>query len=242
MPDWKDWKSALAERETREDTRARTSRELLELGTYGYMRKYPEVFDPAAARGRMINRRLGEYCSAEVTALTQQMRRYGELRDQFYGPEATYIRWLIDDKIRQLSAQKEELLGREGFYKQKALPVPDWMQEYMETSMPLEKSEYPYTGEAVGRKGRRGYGKEEKPKASTLRPLGAQAELSPEQMGLMAGYTAWGKAGSPYSYSEGAIRDMADWQRWWEPYTRLSKSLFPKETKLRSRWTTALQR
>ena len=176
-------------------------------------------------------------CNAEVRAIDAQISNYAALRSFATGPEGTYIRWIIGDKISRLIGQREKLLGRESYYKAKPPPVPSWMQEYIEPSTPLEKSQYPYTGEP-----RRGRVAEGKPKASALRPIGAQAELSPEQMGLMAGYQAWGMAGSPYSFSEGAIRDMAEWRRWWEPHTRLSESQFPTKAKLGGRWATALQR
>jgi len=59
---------------------------------------------------------------------------------------------------------------------------------------------------------------------------------------MMAGYTAWGAAGSPRRASVEALTEMADWQKSWQAQARLSESLFPKQVRLRKGWRTAIQR
>ena len=211
--------------------------------------------------------------------LKGQIEDYENLKKQFLGPEATYIRWLIDNKIIDLKNRlfrsmdksselwaKQELYlaardrqaaeaeiqrqiserewasalepGQERTYmppgglerqrqieqargvlaeprsewgEHKAPPVPEWMREYTETSMP------------------RGA-------AFELRPLGAQAQLGSEELGSMAGYLGWTRAGAPTEYSPEAIEKMADWERWWEEYKRQSMKLFPRRVTLGARW------
>jgi hypothetical protein len=162
----------------------------------------------------------------ERELLSEQMS--GQLREK----QAGIVRRLPGLDIRKVPREARERLDKTytGTLEEAEAPeyidmaVPDWMKPYLETSI------------------KAGGTPETEAWASTLRPMGAQAELSPEQMGQMAGYLAWTKAGAPTEYSEEAIKQMADWQRWWEPYVRLSESLFPKTTRLGSRWTRALQR
>lgn len=242
MPDWSDWKSALAERETGAETRARTSRELLSLGTHGYMQRYPEIYDPSwkpedynVKQASEVMARCAFASSMEEIRAAQ--RDLSVLSTQFTGPESTYIRWVINNRINQLHTKAENLRattfgwnqGRTTKFEPEPPPIPDWMREYMEPSMPA--------GEPSRFRDILGRGRE---KAVELRPMGAQAELTPERMGQMAGYQAWGKAGSPTGV--GSIAEMADWRRWWEPYVSLSKSLFPQKTKLGTRRATAEQR
>ena len=183
--------------------------------------------------------------------IRQQIADLQNFKDQFPGPEGTFIRWLIRQKQTELHNQLETEFhglfdaGDPLFLREyEPPPIPDWLAPYVEPSMPYQKSQYPYTDEPVEdkmpwkRRGRDG----EAVETPSLRPLGAQAELTPEQLGLMAGYQAWGRAGSPMRYSGGAIRDMADWQRWWDQYVALSKSLFPKSQKKTAGWQTARQR
>lgn len=311
--------------------------ELRTLGTAGYMRQYPEVFqpgyhwynDPKYGVPTELASEISGYSSQLAGTASQETDLQGQIDDleqlkvRFPGTEATYIRWLIDNEIRQLGMElertrsvsrmatakqmialgeaqqiagqqevtttipgaelpyippsvtgiKEKIHGKlmelpqyqtttqtttpyedlaakgaeqiamgermlaatqagaslESYMTE--APVPSWMAPYLEPSMPLTRAEdlpqQPST---------------EYSKALTLRPLGAQAELLPEQLGQMAGYLAWGKAGSPYMYSERAIQEMADWERWWQPYTTLSKSLFPTQTRLGASWMPAQQR
>ena len=76
----------------------------------------------------------------------------------------------------------------------------------------------------------------------TLIPLGAQERLGAEQQAQLAGFLAYTKAGAPERYSEKALEEMADIERWWRPYQAESMAIFPKQTKLRPRWATARQR
>ncbi|GAI54868.1 unnamed protein product, partial [marine sediment metagenome] len=132
---------------------------------------------------------------------------------------------------RGLYHKKEMLYERAGELYQAPPPTPDWMQEYIEPTVSKETG-----GGFLSRIFK-------KPSVtSTLRPLGAQAELDPDQLEFMAGYQAWRKAGAPTEYSEEAISKMADWRKSWEPHVRESQSLFPTGKKLRTGWATAMQK
>jgi len=114
-------------------------------------------------------------------------------------------------------------------------PVPDWMRQYIDPSVSGER---PTGTERIGR--------DVVPRTATvgegmLAPLGAQADVTPEQMEEMAGYLAWHKAGSPTRYSEESLLKMADWERHWGEHTKLSESLFPARAQLGQRWATARQ-
>jgi len=212
----------------------RTLNEYSTLGRAGYMEKYPEVFDLSLYGGDWRSTPNSVYVNraeAEINDLRGLLR-------QFSGPEATYIRWLINRQIQNKTAERERLSGRKYETRYEEAPMPDWMKDYLETSMPVGVTPPTTTG---GRT-RRGQQQDVSKLASTLRPMGAQAELTPEQMGQMAGYQAWGKSGSPYAYSEEAIMGMADWERWWQPHVRLSQELFPTKAKLGSKWMPASQR
>lgn len=161
------------------------------------------------------------------------------------------MRWLIKDRMVGLQ-RRADRLRREvkdgvqvaprapsGVSSIPEPPIPAWMEEYLERSAPAAVPEY--SAGQLARPSSRGAPPTPEG-AAALRPMGAQAELTPEQMGLMAGYQAWGAAGSPRRYSEEALIEMSDWQKSWDPYTRLSESLFPKQAKLRGDWRTALQR
>jgi len=200
----------------------RTYGELQSLGRAGYMDLYPEVFRKFAA--------------TRAYAPSWEESRIGDLSallGEYSGPEASFIRWLINKRVRELKYKvaRERGITAARPPEYKAAPVPEWMKPYIETTtetMPagrgMARREGPQTRE-VGE----------------LRPLGAQEELTPEQMALMGGYQAWQRAGAPTTYSEEALRGMSDWQRWWDPYVRLSQSLFPKQTKLGARWMPAKQ-
>jgi len=179
----------------------------------------------------------------QITQLNYQMSKQRETNKSLFRQKS-----LTEANIRDLTGQPEKakelryLAGQSAKTEVKPFaatppPVPDWMKEYLETSMPVGVATQPTT-EGRGR----GQQQDVSKLASTLRPMGAQAELSPEQMGQMAGYQAWGKAGSPYGYSEGAITEMADWERWWAPHVRLSQELFPTKAKLGTKWMPASQR
>ena len=116
-------------------------------------------------------------------------------------------------------------------------PMPEWMEEYIDRATPAVKPDY------LPQKARpRSWRPEQTEGAYAVRPLGAQAELDPEQMKLLGAYAAWTGAGAPTKYSEGALTAMSDWQGKWQQQAALSESLFPRQTKLRANWRTALQR
>jgi len=113
-------------------------------------------------------------------------------------------------------------------------PIPDWMQKYIDPSVPLKRS--PLEEKGVG-PSLQAFGYK---RPGALRPFGAQEELTPEEMLFMAGYQAWGKAGAPTGM--GGLTEMADWQKHWQPHVALSQKLFPKQAKLGKRWSVASQR
>ena len=90
-------------------------------------------------------------------------------------------------------------------------PVADWMKTYLESSRQLGKEREGGIRPGI---------------AYQLRPLGAQAKTSLEELGEMKGYHTWGKAGAPLSYEKYAKARESE-ESWWEEYRRLSESLFP---------------
>ncbi len=154
---------------------------------------------------------------------------YGATGQPTWTPSAEYIAQAgTPGQARIDTAKKKLASAMEGFggtYQEKNIPIPDWMVPYLETSINYEAPEGVQQGNAP-----------------TLRPMGAQAELTPTQLGQMAGYEAYTRAGAPSNYSEEALTAMSDWEQWWQPYTTLSQSLFPSKNKLTPRWMPALQR
>ena len=194
----------------------RSYAEYQRLGRGGYIAAHPEVFGQFGPTGTTYGAR--HYASMKMAAL-------GNLMGQFWGPEAAWIRWLIGERISQIGRKFDmEMPERE------PPPVPDWMQEYV---IPQEE---------VIPSGRRGIRRPPQTRTTyQLRPLSAQAKLSPEQQSLMAGFQAWQKAGAPTRYSESAIERMSDIDRWWSPYQMESQAMFPKSP-IKPRWATAVQR
>jgi len=197
------------------------------LGRAGYMDLHPEAFRTFAPRYPLSAQRGWEE--------RQQIEDLREMMYQFQGSEAGLIRWLITKKIQDLEYKIARDVGlteaRPPTYKPP--PIPDWMKPYIETETITEERTSP-----GGRKMRGGVTRE----VGTLRPLGAQEELTSTQQAQMAGYLAWQKAGAPTEYSEWSLRNMSDWQRRWEEYTRQSQALFPKQQSLTTRWRVGEQR
>jgi len=210
---------------SRETVKAATSFQLAELGRTRYMNLYPELFTP---------RPFFPLSSRKGYAEEQEMQDLYGLMGQFTGPESGFIRWLINKKIQDLQYKVGKMRGvteaRPPAYKPP--PVPNWMQQYIQPAKTV-----PVT-ETRGRQRRPVDTKQ----LGTLSSLGAQEELTPQRQAQMAGYLAWQKAGAPTEYSEWSLRNMSDWQRRWEEYTRQSQALFPKQQSLTTRWRTAEQR
>lgn len=213
--------------------------------------------DPAYAGAYAGQKTLQDYYK-ENQLRCEQMREklaaYNSLLNQFYGPESTWIRWLIQkrkDAImkdlsiyeqssmpkgwldRYIGGEMELHTGAEGEFMRKRygeLPaIPDWMREYI---VPVT------TQTEVGQ------GRGTRTKASTtytLRPLGAQEKLSAEQQGLLAGWLAWSKAGFPTKFSTENLMGITDIERYWSPYRMESQAMFSKGTN-KPRWATAFQR
>lgn len=209
----------------------RTLGEYKTLGRTGYMAKYPEVFTLKGVSGTPTSFYIGEI-DAEINDLRYAL-------SQYVGPGYTAMRWLLQKQIDVKWAERERLAGRKANIPIRETPMPDWMRDYLEMSIPGEMSQY---APGLQRAGRGRGTATPSPQTPALRPIGAQAELTPDQMAEMAGYAAWQKAGSPTQYSDWALKAMSDWQGAWQPHVALSESLFPKKAKLRTGWATALQR
>jgi len=176
---------------------------------------------------------LGDYYRENMLKMQQQQEMslmYEDMLRQFGGPEGTWIRMLIKQKMASEGVSfMNKPLG------EKMIPpaIPNWMEPYVITkTVPMELPE--------GRGSRR-RGAETKTTTS-LRPLSAQAELTPDQLNYMAGWLSWQKAGTPTEYSEEAFARMADIERSWTPYRMGSQSMFPGQRKPAQRWATAFQR
>ena len=197
------------------------------LGRTGYMDLYPSWFEPAPFIPLTARKGWKE---------EQKIRDYQGLLAQFTGPESAFIRWLINNKIRDLQYEVARVRGvteaRPPTYTPP--PVPNWMQKYIVPAGEVTEWKSPGTK-------RRGFPTPKKA-VYQLTPLSAQEELTSTQQAQLAGYMAWQKAGAPTAFSESAVRRMAEWPRWWEEYTRLSESLFPKQAQRTTRWRTAEQK
>jgi len=205
------------------------------LGTSAYASLSPEVYEGGGAINVAY---LYQAKEARIKALE-------DLRNSFTGPESTFIKWLLNNMLK---AAKIAPVG-ETFIKPKRTPapIPDWMKAYVEPSIPYQREEiFTAPTTTVRRRGRQLAQSTGMPTGiPSLRPLSAQEELSPERLGYMAGYQAWGKMGGPAklreSTMERTITGLADWERWWPQYIALSQNLFPTKAKLRPRWALASQ-
>jgi len=228
--------------------------ELNTLGVGGYKAKYPEVFGGAGIPPAY-------QWGSSIRALQAEVQGLQELRRQYTGVAGTYLRWMLDNTIRGLSRQLARWQGRTvpRAGGEPEPPMPNWMREYLDQSVPAVE---PPVLDETRRRARGLFGREEQPPTTPmLRPLGAQAELTPAQMELMGGYLGWAKAGSPtkipftptqgtnqygvthgYKPDESGFSAASDWQKHWDAYTRLSQSLFPAQTKLGKNWRTPTQR
>jgi len=204
-----------------EATRQATALQLQRLGRTGYAELYPEVFK--------------EFYPMRTRIPSWQEQKIQDLRwllNQYSGPEGAVIRHLIRNRIADLQYQIDRGRVTEARAPEyEPPPVPEWMKPYIETrTVPVE--------EPI--RGRRREQPETK-EVQVLRPLGAQTELTPEQMGYMAGYQAWLEAGAPTRFQESMLPELSDWQRYWEYYKRQSQALFPKQQRLTPRWAVARQ-
>jgi hypothetical protein len=175
--------------------------------------------------------------------LEQEIGDLRSLLDEFTGAESAYMRWLLNNRINSLRSQVRTMRGQtiSSSLKPEPPPMPDWLSPYLETSVHYQQEDV--TGERAKELAKRPSWAQGRTKTTTptLRPIGAQAELTPDQLAFMSGYEAWGRAGAPQRWSEEAFREMSDVQKWWTPYVALSQKLFPTATKLRQRWATATQ-
>jgi len=201
-----------------ETVRMATAFQLNWLGRTGYRNLYPEVFKNFPSMKPRIP-------SADV----QRLQDLQFLYDQYSGPEGAVIRHLLKNEIEELKYVTSSLYHvpiKPPEYKPP--PIPEWMKPYVETRTVTEEAKMPWA----------------QPKTKTvgvLRPLGAQTELTPEQMGYMAGYQAWLEAGSPRKVTPEILSRLSDWQRYWDYYKRQSEELFPKQQSLTPRWAIARQ-
>jgi len=191
------------------------------LGRTGYMNLYPEVYK--------------EFYPMRTRIPSWQEQKIQDLRwllNQYFGPEGAVIRHLIKNRMADLQYQMDRFrvsTARAPEYEPP--PIPEWMKPYIETrTVPVEEPPHRMRREQPETK-----------EVQVLRPLGAQTELTPEQMGYMAGYQAWLEAGSPTKFEERLLPELSDWQRYWKYYTRQAQELFPKQQSLFPRWAIARQ-
>jgi len=118
---------------------------------------------------------------------------------------------------------------RVGYEAPTSLPIPDWLRGYLESSMGPAGvgGQVRGAGAASSAYGGANGGDLRSRGAYTMRPLGAQEELSTEKLGQMTGYLGWGKAGAPLEFSEGYLRQMENLPDWWQEYVKQSQKLFP---------------
>ena len=165
----------------------------------------------------------------------QEMRlMYENMLLQFGGPEGTWIRMLIKDRMsRMMSSELDYRQASRGITPP---AIPDWMEPYIATS------EVPMQGPQKGDrpKGRWAEGKTKT--VTSLRPLSAQADLTPDQLAFMSGWQAWQQAGAPTKYSPEALARMSDIERSWTPYGIESQLMFPQWAGQTPQWTIAQQR
>jgi len=204
-----------------ETVRLATGQQLNWLGRTGYANLYPEVFK--------------EFYPMRTRIPSWQEQKIQDLRwllNQYSGQEGAVIRHLIRNRIAELQYQIDR--GRVSTARAPEYeppPVPEWMKPYVETrTVPAEEPPHRMRREQPETK-----------EVQVLRPLGAQTELTPEQMGYMAGYQAWLEAGAPTRFDENILPELSDWQRYWEYYKRQSQALFPKQQRLAPRWAVARQ-
>ena len=145
-------------------------------------------------------------------------------------------------------------LARRG-YQSSLAPVPSWLTPFLEPTMaptsvypterqellmrkglpgrevmPLPGGEYTTDIEARGGISRRDIAYRnflgQRRGAFAMRPLGAQAELTPERMSSLMSYLGWAKARAPrdiYTY----LKRMAELPKWWSQYQQKAQKLFP---------------
>jgi len=151
-----------------------------------------------------------------------------------------------------------------GGYQSSLAPVPSWLTPFLEPTMaptsvypaerqrllmrkglpgrgvmPLPGGEYTTDIEARGGISPRDTARSgflgQRGGAFAIRPLGAQAELTPERMSSLMSYLGWTKAGAPrdiYIYLE----RMAEMPKWWERYQRQAQKLFPTGRLPQTQW------
>lgn len=125
---------------------------------------------------------------------------------------------------------------------EKTPPIPAWMQKYFEKSVSgLGKQ---WEAQETSMYGKRRSAKEpsfQEKGAYAFMPIGAQEELDPEQLAMMAGYLGWTKAGAPTEFSEEYASKMAMMPAWWEYETKKWTDLFPSNVKLPASWRISKQ-
>lgn len=169
-----------------------------------------EMGDWASLR-RMLTRPIDKIAQW-LAGLEMERVRDTLRRVKYQADISRYKRQIAEGKpeyAERLARVREEARGGAGLTREleTTYPIPDWMQEYLEYSMPAGKK-----GEERG--------------AFALRPLGAQAEPSLEQLGEMKGYHTWEKAGAPLRYREYAeAAEMGE--SWWEEWIRKARALEP---------------
>jgi hypothetical protein len=216
---------------SRELTQQSSAFLLQQLGKGGYMNLFPETFLQASPGESALHSQIlsieGEIADREAT-----IRQLGN------DAGSAIPVWMLRNEISDLRGEISFLQHGRQYTPQRATPPPPsptWLQPYLEASKP-----YQMTDVAETRRQIRGKTYANKGTTASLRPLGAQAELTPEQLAFMSSYQAWGKAGSPRTFAR-AGQMTSNWQNWWDEYTTQSQKLFPTAGNRAASWATARQ-
>jgi hypothetical protein len=149
----------------------------------------------------------------------QEIANLRALKAQFVSPGDFITLWLINKQMRLL--QSRPGLTEPGVRTtKKDLPIPDWLKQYIEPPQTAEVKKQGTFTEYQAPWWQRG---------STLKPMGAQAQLNLEEQGQLQGYQQWVKAGAPTKFSEGYLQKLAGQPDYWGEYIKQSEELFPTQ-------------
>ena len=136
----------------------------------------------------------------------EQAKIIAETAEPGWVPQETLEGWKRDWG-RMEGVKETAEMGIEGT-KPTGPPVPDWMKPYQESSMQYTKGG-----------------------AEQLRPIGAQADLSTQQLEKMGGYLGWGQAGAPKYFSKEYVTQLQNLPGWWNELIKQSEELHPVSRK-----------
>lgn len=172
------------------------------------------------ARSHTGSKRVSDMSSSWARAFYHKNRDYMPSSQLFAEEPGRY--WQEDERRVGVPVPKESV----------GVPVPKWIEEFLEPNIPLEgdisRAQDPMN---LPRRwpGKRGGYTAEDLGAYTVRPLGAQAELSLDELGQLASYLKWVKAGAPTKFGKKSMSQMANAAKYWQEYQRQSQAMMPKD-------------